>query len=257
MYYSPAQPPCSPDSEKDRSEDKHSYQPAAFPRTQWSLVRAAAAKGPELSDLCRSYWYPLYGFARRRGASPEQAEDQVQSFLANVCHKDMLARANQERGRFRSFLLTAFTNFTIREHQRTLVQRRGGKVAHIDIEEAERCYSSDCAHDETPERLYLRCWAVEVLDRAVTQLATAYNGSPDRLALFESILPGLEGELPRGSVAGLADRFGVSPVAIRQEAYRLRIRYQKVLRQVVARSLQLATETEIDDELKCLREGLR
>jgi DNA-directed RNA polymerase specialized sigma24 family protein len=229
--------------------------PAAFPPTKWEQIQAATDSPVELETVCGLYWYPLYCFARRRGATPEHAEDQVQGFLASICHKSVLSRADRARGRFRSFLLTAFTNFTIREHHHGQVKKRGGGICHIDITEAERSYSNDCSHDESPERLYVRSWATTVLDQAVAELSVAY-ASVSKADLFDSLLPALDGDLPRGSVAGMADRFAMSQVAIRQEAFRLRQRYRRILRQVVARSLGVDSESQIDEELRFLQQGL-
>src|SRR5438093_2499764 len=83
-----------------------------FHTTHWSLVFAAAERDGQqsklaLEDLCGAYWYPLYAFLRRRGHAAEDARDLTQSFFATLLEKDYLADADQSRGRFRSFLLTA------------------------------------------------------------------------------------------------------------------------------------------------------
>jgi hypothetical protein len=58
----------------------------AFNTTHWSVVLAAQGESPAareaLEKLCRTYWWPLYGFVRRQGYSPEEAQDLTQGFFA-------------------------------------------------------------------------------------------------------------------------------------------------------------------------------
>src|SRR4051812_45113749 len=87
-----------------------------FPTTRWSrVVGAVDLKAPggrqDLAALCEAYWYPLYAYARRRGYAPEQAQDLTQEFFAYVLEKELLARADPSRGRFRSFLLAVYTHY--------------------------------------------------------------------------------------------------------------------------------------------------
>src|SRR5262249_51753463 len=90
--------------------------PRQFASTRWSLV-AAAGQGhsPQaqeaLATLCQIYWYPLYAFARRQMSSAHDAQDVTQEFFAQLLEKDYLQAADPERGKFRSFLLTAFKHF--------------------------------------------------------------------------------------------------------------------------------------------------
>src|SRR6266516_3050172 len=87
-----------------------------FTTTHWSVVLKAAdgsAPGAQeaLEQLCRTYWYPLYAYVRRRGHSPEDAQDLTQEFFARLLEKKYLGRADCQRGRFRTFLLSSLQNF--------------------------------------------------------------------------------------------------------------------------------------------------
>jgi RNA polymerase sigma-70 factor (ECF subfamily) len=152
--------------------------PAAFRTTRWSLVSCAAdAAGPEtqvaLDALCRTYWYPLYAFLRRRGEAPGDAEDHVQGFFAELLEKGRLAQADRERGRFRTFLLAALKHHVAHEAERARAQKRGGGRApvRLDVTEGERRYALEPTGGETPERLFERRYALEVLDRAIARAA--------------------------------------------------------------------------------------
>ena len=75
-----------------------------FATTHWSVVLGAGdASSPEaeaaLSRLCQTYWLPVYAFVRKRGHSPEEAQDLTQAFFANFLEKQHVTRANRERGR--------------------------------------------------------------------------------------------------------------------------------------------------------------
>ncbi|HUJ44382.1 MAG TPA: hypothetical protein VLW52_12340, partial [Opitutaceae bacterium] len=105
--------------------------PRAFETTHWSLVvRAAEARTSEgraaLEELCRTYWYPLYGFARRRGLTRQDAEDLTQGFLADLLAREAITQADAARGRFRSFLLASFENFHSHQRARAATLKRGG-----------------------------------------------------------------------------------------------------------------------------------
>jgi len=115
----------------------------AFANTRWSLVLAAGEESKTaLSDLITIYWYPLYAFARRRGVESHAAEDLVQGFFAVLIEKGYLRAADRERGRFRTFLLTAFRHYMSKEREKAAAQKRGGDRVHLslDFESGEERY---------------------------------------------------------------------------------------------------------------------
>ena len=69
------------------------------------MVAAAGAGGDSevarkaLGEICRAYWFPLYSFARRRGWSPEDAEDATQAFFLSILENSFLAGADGQLGR--------------------------------------------------------------------------------------------------------------------------------------------------------------
>src|SRR3954471_19431791 len=90
--------------------------PGRFHSTLWGNVLAARDPadphaGAALAELCRTYWYPLYAFARRKGYVPERAEDITQGFFADKLEHDFRRNVDPERGRFRTFLLASFENY--------------------------------------------------------------------------------------------------------------------------------------------------
>ena len=89
-------------------DDTRSRRGSVFPNTSWGLVLAARDddSGREaFSTLCRRYWMLIYATLRRQGFVPADAEDLVQGFFLHLVERGTVARADPQRGRFRSFLL--------------------------------------------------------------------------------------------------------------------------------------------------------
>lgn len=112
-----------------------------FATTHWSVVaRAGAATTVELTAaldrLCRQYWQPLYYFVRRRGYNEPDAQDLTQGFFARLLEKGSLEAADRQRGRFRTFLLTALGNYLANEWDRANRQKRGGGRHFLSFDEA-------------------------------------------------------------------------------------------------------------------------
>lgn len=226
-----------------------------FATTRWSLV--AAARDPAapdsrqaLADLCRAYWYPVYAYVRRRGHGHHAAQDLTQAFFTRLLARNDLAAADQTRGRFRSFLLTACQHFLANEHDRDTAKKRGGGKAHVplDFEGADGRYSLEPADETTPERLFDRRWALELLDRAVTELRAEYEQS-GRGKLFDALKDSLAGGAEAG-YAELAAGLGMTEGAVKVAVHRLRQRYKDRLRAVIADTV--ATPEEVDDEIRAL-----
>ena len=230
--------------------------PGRFATTQWSLILAAGSPGsPDaraaLEHLCAIYWYPVFAFVRRRGHSVEEAEDLTQSFFGRLIEKEDLAAADRERGRFRTFLLTACEHFLLNERDRARALKRGGgqELLSIDIAAAERRYQSSLGHEETPEHLYDRQWCLallaSVLDSVRDEYAEAGKGN-----LFERLRGFLAMEDATGSYAETSADLGMTPAAVKVAVHRLRHRYRKALRRRVAETVD--SEEAIDDEMRYL-----
>jgi len=145
-----------------------------FVTTRWSVVLAAggaetANARPALEKLCKTYWYPLYGYVRRQGKSPEDAQDLTQEFFARLLEGNWVERADRQKGRFRSFLLTAMNHFLADEWDKARAQKRGGGVAPLplQLDGAETRYGLDPADRSTPEQEFERRWALALLDEVL------------------------------------------------------------------------------------------
>ena len=226
-----------------------------FPTTRWTLVAAAGAgDSPDtrraLAALCEVYWYPLYAYARRRGDSPEQAQDHTQEFFTRFLERDYFDRADRERGRFRSFLLTSFNHYLCDEAGRASAQKRGSGVAPLPFEfsRGEERYANEPFHSETPERIYERRWARTLLDRTIARLSAEFSlkGREEYFNKLKDCLHG-DSDLP---YAELAQQLGTTEPALKVAIHRLRGRYRMLLRAEIAEIV--ADPAEIDSELRYL-----
>lgn len=229
---------------------------AVFVTTQWSVVLTAAQSDTTraqeaLEKLCRTYWYPLYAYARRRGYSAPDAQDLTQAFFARLLEKRWVEDADRTRGRFRTFLLTAMSRFLAGEWDRMRAQKRGGGVAHVPVQldAAETRYGVEPVDDRTPEQIYERQWATTLLDNALQALRAEYEreGNGELFAKLNSCLIGARESQP---YAELAAQLGMNEGAIKVAVHRLRKRYRKVLREEVAQTL--AETEDVEDELRHL-----
>jgi RNA polymerase sigma factor (sigma-70 family) len=229
-----------------------------FPATRWTLVIAAADPQRKearsaLVSLCESYWYPLYAYVRRRGYQADQAQDLTQEFFIRVLEGRYLDRADPEKGRFRSFLLTSMKFFVADEEDRQRAQKRGGgAVLPLEISSGEDRYQREPAHDETPERIYERRWALSVLDRVVERLRDEFvqHGRPEHFERLKMFLLG-KSDAPYGA---LARELNTSEGALKVAIHRLRKRYRELFRQEIADTV--ADPGEVESELRFLATAL-
>jgi RNA polymerase sigma factor (sigma-70 family) len=225
-----------------------------FPTTRWTLVLAAG--DPQRKDarcalvyLCENYWYPLYAYLRRRGYPADQAQDLTQEFFVRILEGRYLDRADPEKGRFRSFILTSLKFFVADEEDRQRAHKRGGgAVVPLEISLGEERYQREPAHDETPERIFERRWALSVLDRVVEKLRDEFvhHGRPEH---FERLKVFLLGQSDR-PYAALAREMNTSEGALKVAIHRLRKRYRELFQQEIADTV--ADPAEVESELRYL-----
>ena len=227
-----------------------------FATTHWSVVLAAgqhgsAAAEEALEKLCRTYWYPLYAYIRRRGSNVHEAEDLTQEFFARLLDKNSLADIRREGGKFRSFLLTALKHFLINEWQQRQAAKRGGGKPIISLDEldAEKRYQFEPADIATPELLFERRWAATVLDQVLRRLRARY-AADGQTELFEALQPCLTGAEKAPAYSELATRLDTTESAVKMAVHRLRKRYGECLREEIA--LTVNSPAEIEDEIRCL-----
>jgi RNA polymerase sigma-70 factor (ECF subfamily) len=226
-----------------------------FMTTRWSLVVAAGdGRSPQaesaLATLCEAYWFPVYAFIRRSGKSEDEARDLTQAFFARVIEKNYFKDAREDRGRFRSFLLTSVRHFLSNERDAERALKRGGgqTILSLDVDDGERQYLREPVDADTPEHVYERRWALAVLATAISRLDANYERSSKR-AQFLRLKPFLTGDEPE-SYGALASELGVSDGSLRVAVHRLRRQFAASLRETIAETV--ATAEDVEDELRTL-----
>ncbi len=233
----------------------------AFATTQWSLVVAAGVDGDSsslarkaLEELCRTYWFPLYAFVRRRGYSVSDAQDLTQAFFVKFLSLDGFATADRGRGRFRSYLLGALKNFLANEWDKIQTQKRGGDVKFLawDALKPEARYAMEPSTVVDLDLEFDRGWALETYERATEQLRSDCEAK-GKGELFDALKTCLSGaEVNRAEVA---ERLGLSDGAVKVSIHRLRQRFREILRTEIGQTV--ADPEEVDDEMRYLVAALR
>lgn len=236
-----------------------------FPVTQWTVVVQLshepdeAARRNALECLCRDYWYPLYAFARRLGHSQHDAEDLTQGYFAYLFEHNVLATASRELGKLRTFLLTVFQRYIGDEEDRQRAWKRGGRQVFVplDLVEAEELYRHEPAGLATPETLYERTWALQVLRAAVETLRQSESNA-GRGHVFELLAPFLDPDTAADARTDqAAQALAISPEGVRQAVGRLRRKFRLALRRQIAATLQDPGDPQIDEEMTALQAALR
>jgi len=228
----------------------------AFPATPWSVVLCAGrtdAPGAAhaLERLCRMYWYPLYAFLRRQGSSPHDAEDLTQGFLAHLFQNDGLKNLGQEKGKFRSFLLAACTNYLRDERDKLTTKKRGGaqEFISLDLARGEQIYSHEPVQNWDAHKLFDRRWALTLADAALSRLKSEY-ATAGKEPIFAKMQPYLTREIDSRFYAQEAPGLNLSEGAARVALHRLRRRFGALLRSEVAYTV--SNENEVEEELRQL-----
>lgn len=234
--------------------------PVAFTTTHWSVVLEAQGPTPAaqaaLGKLCSNYWRPIYGFIRRRGVGPEEAQDLTQGFFALLLERRDLDAVRKEKGRLRSYLLTSVKHFLTNERNRAMAIKRGHGQQLIPLEDLRERERLGFERVETlpADQIYERRWALSVLDQVLTRLGDEYRASGN-IQLFDRLQKSLTDDPDRPSPADIANEFGMTESAVRQASYRLRQRYRQLLREEIAHTVMLPGD--IEDELRHLVTVLR
>jgi RNA polymerase sigma factor (sigma-70 family) len=234
---------------------------AQFRTTHWSVVVRAGDvnrtdAGPALAELCQIYWFPLYAFARRQGRNPADAEDLTQAFFARLLERNFVAKAEPEKGRFRTFLLTVFRRYLASEWNREHAKKRGGfqTIVSLDAAWAESRYGIEPGHGESADVLFERQWALTLLHEVMRRLESEYAQS-GRTRLFqhlEACLTRDEAALPYTQIGV---ELGLSEAAVKMAMQRLRARYRAILREEISKTVASpeAVESEIRDLFAAVR----
>ena len=225
----------------------------AFKTTRWTVVLAAqgptAAAQAALDKLCRTYWWPIYGFVRRQGYKPEEAQDLTQSFFARLLERRDLETVRQERGRLRSYLLASVKNFLSKARHRELTIKRGEGQPLVSLDDllARERADQEPAHKLSADRIYERRWALTLLEQVLTRLRAEYEAA-GKLPLFDRLKELLARESGQPLQAEIAAGMQMTENAVKQAFHRMRHRYRQLLEEEIAHTV--AVQEDVEEELR-------
>jgi RNA polymerase sigma-70 factor (ECF subfamily) len=203
-----------------------------------------------LAKLCQAYWHPLYTYVRRRGHSPEDAEDLTQGFFAALLERNAVATVSRDKGRFRSFLLSSLNHFLSDEWDKARAQKRGGgKVISFDTQTAETWLDQVPSQNLTPEKAFELRWAITLLEQVYRKLEEEHQ-QQGKADFFEALRTTLAGPGNSAPYVDLGQKLGLNEGAVKVAVHRLRLRYRALLRETIAETV--TTEAEVEEELRYL-----
>lgn len=230
-----------------------------FPSTHWSVLfpkdtsstSTGSATDKALAEMVGRYWYPVYAYLRKRGQSAHDAQDLVQGFFAELLSGDGLAGADRERGRFRSYLLGAVNHYVSKTRARESAQKRGGGQIPISIdqESAEQRFRHEPSHNETPEKLFYRNWALTVIQQVLCEVENDYRAK-GKAPVFDTLKVYLSGESDRGTYGDAAEALQTTEVNVRTMVKRLRKRFRELMKLQVEQMVD--SSEDVDKEVQFL-----
>ena len=203
-----------------------------------------------LENLCRSYWYPIYAFVRRKGHDRATAEDLTQGFFLKLLDKQYLRDVDRERGRFRTFLLASLKHFLSNEREYANAKRRGGDTTtfSLDFANAEQRYAREPADSWTPEAVFDREWALALLSRVLQRLSDHY-ATNNKSELFDALKPRLLDNGDAGTISDLATQLSTTNGALKVALHRMRKDYKELLIAEVTATVGPSEEAESERQI--------
>ncbi len=228
---------------------------ADFRTTRWTQVSRAKGESPEgrraLVELCEAYYEPVTAFLRCELRDADGARDLAHDFFANVLAGGAIAHAEQDRGRFRSYLLGAVKHFLSHHREATRRLKRGGGAESISLNDTDAGEARTVVDSSVlaPDAAFDRQWALTVLARALEALRLECVAE-GRAEFFEGVKPWLTGEAAHGDQTALAASCGMNANALKVAVHRLKRRFREILKAEVAGTLD--DPGAIEDEMGAL-----
>ena len=229
---------------------------SVFQTTIWTEIRSAktndrARKRTIIDSLLRKYWKPVYCYLRSKGYSNESAKDLTQGFFHEiVLGRNLIQQADQNKGRFRTFLLTTLNRYITDIHRRDTAKKRKPMEATVQLEPANLPNLPAKQSEAEPEQVFHYAWASNLLDEVLTKVKDEYysTGKSTHWEVFNAkvLTPIVENAKP-SSLAKICAKYGLEKPSqasnmIITVKRRFRVVLERQMRQIVRSDLELEEE---------------
>ena len=231
-----------------------------FQTTHWSEIQNADTRDEThrrivIDSLMRRYWKPVYCYLRRKGYANEPAKDLTQGFFHEiVLGHELIQQADQAKGRFRTFLLTAIDRYASSVYRRDTAKKRMPTGIMVQLEDIKPPGLPSAESEAVPEEVFNYAWAAALLDEVLAKVRDEYcgTGKATHWEVFRAkVLAPIMNNTEAPSLAEICTRYGIGSEA---KASNMIVTVKRRFRTVLTRSLRqyVQSGSEVEDELNAL-----
>jgi len=228
-----------------------------FLTTQWTQILNSSAERDDAASetlvmLCQDYYLPVFVFIRNSCGNVDEAHDLCQGFFELMIETRLYRKAIPERGRFRSFILTAVKNYLKNEYRDARRQKRGEGKVHFSVD-CDQMAQSALVSDVPPDALFDQQWAATMFKDVWKLLRQEYEqtGQMERFESFRPVIMNPGAAFPYDEVAA---NLKMSSSAAKSAAFRLKARFRELFRVKVAQLVD--SPNEVDEEIQYLIQAM-
>ena len=235
-----------------------------FQTTLWTEIRNiktddGAKKRIIVDNLLRKYWKPVYCYLRRRGYDNESAKDLTQGFFHEiVLGHNLIRQADQTKGRFRTFLLTALNRYITDVYRKDTAQKRISTGTKVRLEPSNLPSLLSRQSETGPEQVFHYSWASNLLDEVLAKIKDEYysTGKSTHWEVFNAkVLTPIFGNTRPLSLAKICKKYGIEK---QSQASNMIVTVKRRFRVVLMRQMRelVQSDSELDEEFRELLEIL-
>jgi DNA-directed RNA polymerase specialized sigma24 family protein len=226
---------------------------SAFQTTLWSDIHSAETQDSDqrriINNLVKRYWKPVYCYLRRKGYDNECAKDLTQGFFHEiVLGRNLIQQADQNKGRFRTFLLTTLNRYVTDMHRKETTAKRKALEPMVHLEPANLPILPARQSQAEPEKVFHYVWASSLLDSVLAEVKDEYcsGGKSAHWNVFNEkvLLPIFDNTKPP-SLGAICSKFGVeSQAKVSNMIVTVKRRFRTVLNQHIRRLVESDSQAE-------------
>jgi RNA polymerase sigma-70 factor (ECF subfamily) len=228
----------------------------SFQTTRWSEIRRAKTNDETqrkviVGNLLSRYWRPVYCYLRIKGYDNEAAKDMTQGFFQEiVLGRGLIQKADESKGRFRTFLLKVLERYVATVHRRETARKRLPAGQRLQLEELDLLNLPDTRYKATPEEVFHYEWVSDLLDRVLTEVRDGcrQTGKAVHWEVFQAkILSPIIDDTPMPSLTEICERYGIGT---EEKASNMIITVKRRFRSVLERYLKQSvwSDSEAEEE---------